>query len=137
MALAIQDFKNNTRRKTYPLTPLAILFQFQTGLRVGDFCTLKTEIDHTGYIFFINSLPLSPHAVNDTLRKDCKQLGFKAKSSHKVRKTVILALIDAEINISAVRELAGHASETTTYRHYCRNRRPATENPHKMERALA
>lgn len=68
------------------------------------------------------------------LRKDCKQLGFEAKSSHKVRKTAILALIDAGININAVRELAEHASETTIYRHYCRNRRPATENPIKWSR---
>lgn len=98
---------------------------------------METNADHTGYIFSINSLPLSPHAVNDALRKYCKQLGIEPKSSHKVRKTVISALIDAGININAVRELAGHASETTTYRHYCYDRRPSTEKLRKMEQALA
>lgn len=39
--LAWSDFNNKV--KFYQLAPLAIVFQFQTGLRVGELCTLRYE----------------------------------------------------------------------------------------------
>lgn len=48
--MAWDDFYNNTRLK-YRLAPLAILFQFQTGLRIGELCAVRYEdIEKADYI---------------------------------------------------------------------------------------
>lgn len=39
--MAWEDFNNRT--KVYELAPLAFLFQFQTGLRIGEVCAVRYE----------------------------------------------------------------------------------------------
>ena len=39
--LALADY--NSRIKTYQLAPLAVLFQFETGVRIGEVCVLRYE----------------------------------------------------------------------------------------------
>ena len=58
------------------------------------------------------------------------------KSSHKVRKTYISALLDAHVNINTVRELVGHADERTTLKNYCFDRNTEEEKRKKVEQAL-
>ncbi len=48
-ALALEDFYNRT--KFYELAPLALLFQFQTGIRLGELCAVRYEdIETPDYI---------------------------------------------------------------------------------------
>lgn len=48
--MAWEDFHNNTRLK-HRLSPLAILFQFETGLRIGELCAIRYEdIEKSDYI---------------------------------------------------------------------------------------
>lgn len=48
--MAWDDFHNNIRLK-HRLAPLAILFQFQTGLRIGELCAVRYEdIEKNDYI---------------------------------------------------------------------------------------
>ena len=48
--LAWDDFYNET--KNYVLAPLALLFQFQTGIRIGELCVIRYEdlTEQRGYI---------------------------------------------------------------------------------------
>ena len=39
--MAMEDFKSG--RSSYELAPLAVIFQFQTGLRVGELCSVRYE----------------------------------------------------------------------------------------------
>ena len=64
-------------------------------------------------------------------------MGIEVKSSHKSRKTVISSMIDANMNINTIREMAGHADERTTYNNYCFDRSTEDERIEQMERALA
>lgn len=48
-ACAWQDFQ--TTKSKYPLTPLAVLFQLQTGTRIGEICVLRySDIERKDYI---------------------------------------------------------------------------------------
>ena len=89
-----------------------------------------------GYIFSINANPVSYYAVSDLYRKYCTKMGIEVKSSHKSRKTVISSLIDANMNINTIREMAGHMDERTTYGCYCYDRSSRDERIEQMERAL-
>lgn len=49
-AMAWEDFTSNSRMK-HKLAPLAILFQFQTGLRIGELCSCKySDIERADFI---------------------------------------------------------------------------------------
>ena len=50
LPLAWDDFYNET--KNYVLAPLALLFQFQTGIRIGELCVIRYEdlTEQRGYI---------------------------------------------------------------------------------------
>lgn len=187
--LAWSDFEN--RVKVYVLSPLAVLFQFETGVRIGelialryedidgDFITvqrmfrrdpkeivpytkgtfgerrviLTTEAKHIietcrkfqeenhydsgGYIFSINGMPCSYGAVDDLYRKYSKKIGIKKKSSHKARKTFISKLLDGDVNLNSVREMAGHCDERTTLANYYYDRSTDEEKMQLVEAALA
>ena len=187
--MAWDDFEN--RIKVHQLSPLAVLFQFETGVRIGELVALRYEdvngrylhvqrmwrrnakeiVEHTkgtygdreviltsealriiesarkrqeelgvstdGYIFSITDEPVSYYAVSDLYRKYCNKMGIEVKSSHKSRKTVISSMIDANMNINTIREMAGHADERTTYNNYCFDRSTEDERIEQMERALA
>ena len=168
--LAWQDY--NSRVKRFQLAPLAVLFQFVTGLRIGEVCVVRYEdiegdvlnvcrmirrdskeiVNHTkggssnrkvvlvseakqiiekcrerqqelgveddGYLFSINGEPCSYYAISDLYRKYCDKLGIVKKSSHKARKSFISTLLDGNVNLNTVKEMAGHADETTTLANY-------------------
>lgn len=191
----IYDYAWNNFKKgrctVHKLAPLAIMFQFQTGVRIGELCALRYEdiedseifvqrmyryeekevVDFTkcnnvgryviltpearklietakayqklhdmpddGYIFSVNEDPLSYYSVRHLYTRICKELGILDRSSHKARKTYISALIDGGVNISAVRELAGHADERTTLNSYCYDRSTDAEKILLVEKALA
>lgn len=46
-------------------------------------------------------------------------------------------MIDANMNINTIREMAGHADGRTAYNNYCFDRSAEDERIEQMERALA
>lgn len=187
--LAWEDFKAG--KSKYKLAPLAVIFQMQTGLRIGEVCAVtyqdiehedyihiqrmlrrdtSTIVNHTktdcgdrevyltqkarklittakeyqknmgldsnGYIFSVSGEPLPEHAVAYLYRKYCKKMGIIQKSSHKARKTYISSLIDGQININTIREMAGHSDERTTLKNYVFDRSTPAEKKAKIEAAL-
>ena len=64
--MAWEDFHNRT--KVYELSPLALLFQFQTGLRIGKVCAIRYEdIQSPDYIHIQRMLRrLTNEVVNHT-----------------------------------------------------------------------
>lgn len=60
--LAYRDF--HTRCKVYQLSPLALIFQFLTGVRIGELCALKySDLERENYIH-----------VQHMLRRDLKEV---------------------------------------------------------------
>ncbi len=187
--MAWEDFYSPNKLKN-KLTPLAILLQFQTGVRIGELCVVRYPdieadqylhiqrmyryethevVEHTknfedrkvlltssakkiiatarayqaehgyctdGYIFSEDNAPLAPWSVAYLYNKYCDHLGIMRKSSHKVRKTYISALIDGKVNINTVRDMVGHADERTTYNNYCFDRNSEEEKINLIENAL-
>lgn len=76
-------------------------------------------------------------SLNKRIRRYCRNTGISEKGMHKIRKTYISTLIDADcININYIREQVGHADERTTYGNYCFNRRSKSLTAQSMEKAL-
>ena len=69
-------------------------------------------------------------------RKYCKKIGISKKSSHKARKTYISALLDGDVNLNSVREMAGHRDERTTLANYYYDRSTDEEKLQLVEAAL-
>lgn len=76
-------------------------------------------VNSDGYIFSITDEPLTYHAVRVTYQTYCQKINTTNKCLHKARKTFISYLIDGQINIKTVKNLAGHAKVSTTYNSYC------------------
>jgi len=185
--IAWDDYKNNDNPQN-GLAPLAMMFQFYTGLRLGELCVLKhadlqgdilyvsrmlqkdtnTELDRTKshkdrevlipdaalsivkearkyqeendieteYIFSADKNPLSYKAVNELLKRYCKEANILYRSSHKIRKTYISTLIDAGVNIDTIREYVGHEDERTTYHSYCYDRTSDKAKKEVLEKAF-
>ncbi len=73
---------------------------------------------------------LSAQSVYDALIKRARQAGVAHLSPHDMRRTVIGDLLERGIDISRVKEMAGHASVDTTARY---DRRPETERRKAVE----
>lgn len=191
-----------------PVVTLAILLNFQLGLRVGELCTLKkSDIDlerriiridrmERSYrpIILVNGkiveektihdvtdgktkkdsnriLDLSDEAIaiinqaiklqkelsiksdylfaddngehiirqriNDCLRFYCKRLSLDAKSSHKIRKTVLSNLFAAGFDFEEVMQIAGHRNKSTTIKYYLFSVRLKDNRQARLTKALS
>lgn len=68
--LAWEDFENHT--KVYELSPLALLFQFQTGLRIGELCVVKySDIERKNYIHIQRMLRRDTGDVVEHTKTEC------------------------------------------------------------------
>lgn len=88
------------------------------------------------FIFVDKNGRIHKRALDTRIRKYCAHCGITEKSMHKIRKTFISSLIDNQLNINYIREVAGHESEKTTYQNYCYNRLSEQETVQKFEQAL-
>ena len=69
VALAWEDFKNSV--KFYELSPLALAFQFQTGLRIGELCAVRfSDIENENYIH-----------IQRMVRRDSKEIVAHTKTN--------------------------------------------------------
>lgn len=101
-------------------------------------CNEQKGYDNTDYIFLNENGRVTAPSLDKRIRRYCRRIGIPEKGMHKIRKTYISTLIDAEdININYIREQVGHADERTTYGNYCFNRRPKSLTAQNMEKALA
>lgn len=100
-------------------------------------CNEQKGYDNTGYIFLNENGRVTAPSLNKRIRRYCHKIGIPEKGMHKIRKTYISTLIDADdININYIREQVGHADERTTYGNYCFNRKPKSLTAQSMEKAL-
>ena len=84
----------------------------------------------------MNKDPLSYYALKKIYEKYSLEICGVIKSSHKVRKTFISALLDGGVNLDKVREIVGHADEKTTLNAYCYDRLSMDENITLIENTL-
>ena len=73
------------------------------------------------YLFVTNGHIMFPDAIDAQIRRGCKHVGINVKTMHKIRKTYGSTLLHNGVNISAVKDMLGHADETTTLKHYIYN----------------
>lgn len=70
-SLAWQDFLENNRLK-YRLAPLAILFQFQTGVRLGELCVCSEEdIESANYIHIQRMYRYETNEIVEHAKTEC------------------------------------------------------------------
>lgn len=189
-SLCWDDYTRPDYHTRQHLTPLAVLFELQTGLRIGELCALRWEditpgfvyirrmyryetreiVSHgktnnaerkipltneakgildecmnfqathdkstTGYIFSETSGPLPPPVVNKFMRKVCSKIGGHLRNTHKLRKTVISALVDSKTNLETIRRLCGHSDARTTLDAYVYDRDLDSDRLSKIDEAL-
>ena len=64
---------------------------------------------------------LTPDTVDGQIRRACEYINIPIKTMHKIRKTYASILLHNGVNISIVKDLLGHADESTTLKHYIYN----------------
>lgn len=80
---------------------------------------------------------LSYNSVNNKLVKLCERLGIPKRSSHKIRKTTLSALLDSpNLNSRSVQRFAGHNDIVTTQKYYSFERRSKEEQLKAINEAL-
>ena len=89
-----------------------------------------------GFLFLGEHGRVHSKSVDYRIRKYCRHIGISEKAMHKIRKTYISTLIDSGLNINAIRKLAGHEDERTTYNNYCFNRLTDAQTEQLLEAAL-
>lgn len=88
------------------------------------------------YLFMKDGKRIHESAVSWRLEKYCNHLGISYRSVHKIRKTVISSMIDANMNINTIRRYVGHEDEKTTYKNYCFDRKEEAQVIEQLELAL-
>lgn len=69
-AMAWEDYRN--RVKVYEMSPLALLFQLQTGLRIGEVCAVKhSDIESPDYIHIQRMVRRDTREVVEHPKTDC------------------------------------------------------------------
>lgn len=75
--------------------------------------------------------------INDCLRFYCKKISLDAKSSHKIRKTVLSNLFSKGFDFEEVMQMAGHRNKSTTLKYYLFSVRMKDDRQARLTQALA
>ena len=75
--------------------------------------------------------------VNDCLRYYCKKISVDAKSSHKIRKTVLSNLFANGFDFEEVMQIAGHRNKSTTFKYYLFSVRLKDNRRSRLNQALS
>jgi len=88
-----KDFHNRT--KWYELAPLAVLFQFQTGVRIGELCVVRyQDIESPDYIH-----------IQRMFRRDTKEVVEHTKSGYGDRQVILTATAKKIIEAAKQRQV--------------------------------
>ena len=79
---------------------------------------------------------LSPKAIDAQIENGCKYINIPIKTMHKIRKTYASTLLHNGVNISIVKDMLGHADESTTLKHYIYNIEDESETNKQVLDAL-
>lgn len=75
--------------------------------------------------------------INDCLRFYCEKISLDAKSSHKIRKTVLSNLFANGFDFEEVMQLAGHRNKSTTLKYYLFSVKLKDDRQSRLTQALA
>lgn len=96
---------------------------------------------HAEWIFQSNNpdydYRLSYNAADRKLRKLCHRIDTELKSCHKLRKTCLSTLLDADISARTVQRFAGHSDPSVLYKFYNFERRSKSEQAEAIDQALS
>ena len=70
------------------------------------------------FLFVKDGRCLTPDAVDAQIKRGCEYIGIPVKTMHKIRKTYASTLLHNGVNLSIVKDMLGHADESTTLKHY-------------------
>ncbi len=73
------------------------------------------------FLFVRDGRCLTPDAVDTQIKRGCEYIGIPVKTMHKIRKTYASTLLHNGVNLSIVKDMLGHADESTTLKHYIYN----------------
>ncbi len=124
--------KSSDGDRWLPLSAKAI----ETINRVQDINRQYNEC-YEDFLFVRNGQIMSPDVVDAQLIRGCKYIGIKVKTMHKIRKTYGSMLLHNGVNISAVKDMLGHADESTTMKHYIYNTMTDKETKEAVLNALS
>lgn len=88
------------------------------------------------FLFVRDGNCISPDAVDAQVKRGCEYIGIPVKTMHKIRKTYASTLLHNGVNISIVKDMLGHADESTTLKHYIYNIEDSEETDYKVLNAL-
>lgn len=88
------------------------------------------------FLFAKDGKCLTPDAVDAQIKRGCEHIGIPVKTMHKIRKTYASTLLHNGVNLSIVKDMLGHADESTTLKHYIYNIEGSTETDNKVLNAL-
>lgn len=84
------------------------------------------------FLFVRDGRCLTPDAVDTQIKRGCEYIGIPVKTMHKIRKTYASTLLHNGVNLSIVKDMLGHADESTTLKHYIYNIEDSIETDNKV-----
>jgi integrase len=91
---------------------------------------------YKNFLFVKDGKCLTPDAIDAQIKRGCEYIGIPVKTMHKIRKTYASTLLHNGVNLSIVKDMLGHADESTTLKHYIYNIENGTESDNKVLNAL-
>lgn len=88
------------------------------------------------YIIDAEYTDKTPYCKPWIQKRGCEYIGIPVKTMHKIRKTYASQIYHSCHNISAVKDVLGHADETTTLKHYIYNTEDNEETDRLIRNAL-
>jgi len=113
-ALTVRGGKGRKDRIVYPSNGSADALADWISLRGGEAGALFCPVNKGDRIHFRR---MTDQAVLGIVRKRGAEAGIAPFSPHDLRRSCISSLLDAGADLSTVKRLAGHSSETTTGRY--------------------
>ena len=96
----------------------------------------KYGYGYKDFLFVRDGSILTPDALDAQVKRGCEYIGIPVKTMHKIRKTYASQIYHSCHNISAVKDVLGHADETTTLKHYIYNTEDNEETDRLIRNAL-
>ncbi len=94
------------------------------------------DYQYKDFLFVREGRCLTPDAIDTQIKRGCEYIGIPVKTMHKIRKTYASTLLHNGVNLSIVKDMLGHADESTTLKHYIYNIEGSEETDNKVLNAL-